>query len=99
MGVAAAVDGRVLRRKTQGAPVCRMPLHSGYTVEEQIEPGAAVGGIRLVVIPLKAAIYEQRKADRLRAGSPEPLTGALPAACADMGLGAGGNRAVDRDAR
>ena len=67
-----------------------MPLHSGYTVEEQIEPGAAVGGIRLVVIPLKAAIYEQRKADRLRAGSPEPLTGALPAACADMGLGAGG---------
>jgi hypothetical protein len=45
---------------------------------------------RLVVIPLKAAIYERRKADGLRVGSPEALMGALPVACAGMGLGAGG---------
>jgi hypothetical protein len=60
-------------------------------VEEQVSPGEAVGGIRLVVIPLKAAIYEQRKADGLRADSPEGLMGALPdVACDSMGLGAGG---------
>ena len=52
-----------------------MPLHAGYTVEEQVSPGEAVGGLRFVVIPLKAAIYEQRKADGLRAGSPETLMG------------------------
>jgi hypothetical protein len=67
-----------------------MPLHAGYTVEEQVSPGEAVGGIRFVVIPLKAALYEQRKADGLRADSPETLMGALPVACASMGLGAGG---------
>ena len=68
-----------------------MPLHSGYTVEEQVSTGEAVGGIRLVVIPLKAAIYEQRQADRLRAGSPDPLINPVPnAECAGMGLGAGG---------
>ena len=50
-----------------------MPLHAGYTVEEQVSPGEAVGGLRFVVIPLKAAIYEQRKADGLRAGSPEAM--------------------------
>jgi hypothetical protein len=68
-----------------------MPLHAGYTVEEQVSAGEAVGGIRLVLIPLKAAIYERRKADALRAGPPEPLIGALPDACASMGLGAGGS--------
>jgi hypothetical protein len=68
-----------------------MPLHAGYTVEEQVSPGEALGGVRLVVVPLKAAIYEQRKADGLRAGPPEALMGALPdVAGAGMGLGAGG---------
>lgn len=41
---------------------------------------------------LKAAIYEQRKTDALRAGPAEPLMAALPVvACAGMGLGAGGS--------
>jgi hypothetical protein len=45
----------------------------------------------LTVVPLKAAIYEQRKTDALRAGPPELLMGVLhDVACASMGLGAGG---------
>jgi hypothetical protein len=61
-----------------------MPLHSGYTVEEQMSPGEVVGGIRLAVIPLKAAIYEQRQADPRLACSPEPLMEAS-VGCAGMG--------------
>jgi hypothetical protein len=67
-----------------------MPLHNGYTVEEQVSRGEAVGGIRLVVIPLKAALYEERKAVGFGVGSADPFLVPAPAACAATGLGAGG---------
>lgn len=65
-----------------------MPLGAGYTVEEQVIGGAAVGGIQLVVTPLKSAVYRDRFASRPECdGIAECLPCAAPAGSMGMGMG------------
>jgi hypothetical protein len=79
-----------------------MPLHHGYTVEEQLTGRAEHGGIQLVVVPLKAAVHREREEERRKANAELRerygdigLDMAMPAPCAPtgsaMGLGAGGS--------
>ncbi len=64
-----------------------MPLGQGYTAEEQLTGGAAHGGIQIAAFPMKADLYEEMAASRLRRFSRSFRQEAL--AC-DMGLAAGG---------
>ena len=81
-----------------------MPLHRGYTVEEQITGRAEHGGIQLVVIPLTSAVHREREEARRKAAEegsgrygavglamPAPPPDAAAPAGAAMGLGAGGS--------
>jgi hypothetical protein len=76
-----------------------MPLHRGYTVEEQLTGEAEHGGIQLVVIPLTGEVYREREAARLKAAAEWQHVAAdmdlcMPMAApsgAAMGMGAGGS--------
>lgn len=77
-----------------------MPLHRGYTVEEQITGRAEHGGIQIAVVPLKSEVYQEREAERRRFEAERPSyfadgdgnTAAMPmAAVGSMGIGAGGS--------
>lgn len=84
-----------------------MSLDLGYTVEEQLTGKAEHGGIQLVVVPLKAEVYQEReealrKAEALRmaqyGANDGGITGAfaaclspMPTLTAAMGMGAGGS--------
>ncbi len=62
-----------------------MPLHLGYTVEDQLTGKVEHGGIQLVVIPLKSEVYQEReealrKAVALRRAQ-YGMTTASPAHC------------------
>ena len=64
-----------------------MPLGSGYTVEEQVTGSAAVGGIQIAVVPLKASVFRERPAP-----PPYPEVDGICCAPPDgMGMGAGGS--------
>ncbi|WP_068154227.1 hypothetical protein [Rhodococcus phenolicus] len=63
------------------------PLGSGYTVEEQLAAGVAVGGVRIAAYPIRGRIWEERK--KFDAQRPMRAFGA-PASSPSMGLGAGG---------
>lgn len=76
-----------------------MPLGAGYTAEEQIKGTADVGGMQIIVYPMKKEVFEKRfpivpKDKRNRFGSNEFLSEmdcccAAPAA-GEMGLAPGG---------
>lgn len=81
-----------------------MPLHEGYTVEEQLTGKAEHGGIQIIAYPMKKEHYEKIVKERSKARSiylegamitacatnaPSPM-GALRSKSAEMGLGAGG---------
>lgn len=83
-----------------------MPLHRGYTVEEQLTGKAEHGGIQLVVIPLKSSVHQEREAARREAAArydtgygsvayfcaPEAaMAMAAPPPASAMGMGAGGS--------
>lgn len=63
------------------------PLGAGYTVEEQLDAGVAVGGVRIAAYPIRAQIWEERK--RFDEQRPMRAFSAAPAA-PSMGFGAGG---------
>jgi hypothetical protein len=70
-----------------------MPLGQGYTAEEQVTGRADVGGLQIVVYPLKASAWEklQREQTRISRDRGIPCCQMLrTCASVDMGLGAGG---------
>ncbi|MCP4572673.1 MAG: hypothetical protein GY838_10015 [bacterium] len=78
-------------RKGEIRQFVAMPLGHGYTAEEQITGRADMGGVQVVVYPMKAESWEKLKSRSrphamYRIGS---ATASEPS-CADMGLGAGG---------
>ena len=75
-----------------------MPLGAGYTAEEQVTGKAEHGGVQLLAHPIKAAIWEERRAAREAAIRPVPLDAlAMPlpppaaAPAMAMGLAPGGS--------
>lgn len=63
------------------------PLGAGYTVEEQLAAGAAIGGVRIVAYPIREQIWEERKKFDAR----RPMKAFGPAEpSSSMGFGAGG---------
>lgn len=61
------------------------PLGAGYTVEEQLGAGPAVGGVQIVAYPMRPDLWEERK--KVEALRPMQAFGAPSA---PMGFGAGG---------
>jgi hypothetical protein len=66
-----------------------MPLGAGYTAEEQLTGKADVGGIQIVVYPLKAEIYSRIRKDRAITDLEDSLVNYCCAPSA-MGLAPGG---------
>jgi len=69
-----------------------MPLGQGYTAEEQLTGKADVGGLQLVVYPMKAAAWEKMKKERAQEllDDDHSVCYCLMEAGPAMGLGAGG---------
>ena len=67
-----------------------MPLGSGYSAEEQITGRADVGGLQLVVYPMKAEAWEKLKADQGQSLGVEMRICCFREASPDMGLAPGG---------
>lgn len=68
-----------------------MPLGQGYTAEEQITGKADVGGIQIVVYPMKREAYERHAARRARVRSRAASLAFLSVTgAAEMGLAPGG---------
>ena len=81
-----------------------MPLGSGYSAEEQITGEAEVGGLQVMVFPMKREVFERRFPKRQlmsRAKRAMGMSAMMPCAamapeceaeemCADMGLAPGG---------
>jgi hypothetical protein len=72
-----------------------MPLGQGYTAEEQLTGAAEHGGVQLLAHPLKATLWEERKArrregPRVYALMKSPMPAPSMVAC-DMGLAPGGS--------
>ncbi|MFZ3393146.1 hypothetical protein TVH25_07745 [Rhodococcus sp. 7Tela_A2] len=76
------VDGGLVRQ------FVAMPLGAGYTVEEQLGRGPATGGIRIAASPMKADVYERRRA---RTDDRQHMMTFAPPPPPGMGLGAGGS--------
>jgi len=79
-----------------------MPLGRGYTAEEQVTGRAEHGGVQLLAHPIKAAVWEERLAERARIAARRPramvvhaipMPAAVPAAA--MGLAPGGSIAQE----
>ena len=68
-----------------------MPLGAGYTAEEQLTGRAEVGGIQLIVYPMKRAVFEARFKPR-ETETPEDMRDVCYclASSPDMGLAPGG---------
>ncbi len=64
-----------------------MPLGEGYTAEEQLTDAAEHGGLQIVVYPVKAAVYDER---RSRIQVSHPNIDAAMLAPPQMGLAPGG---------
>jgi hypothetical protein len=70
-----------------------MPLGEGYTAEEQLTDTAEHGGLQIEVFPMKPAIYERVRSERLDTSLQEDTLGEIQfasMAAPDMGLAPGG---------
>ena len=65
------------------------PVGEGYTAEEQITGEAEHGGLRIVVYPMKAAVY--RRLDARKFGSTQVAYCLAEPASSEMGLAPGGH--------
>jgi len=90
------LDGYCVKKGTIRQFVA-MPLGSGYTAEEQVTGKAEVGGLQIVVYPMKREVFERRfpkigRERRCRSAGEElyDLSEAAPAASFELGLAPGG---------
>lgn len=102
-GFAKSAGADVRGKRRTVSQFVAMPLGGGYTVEEQMTGKAEHGGLQIIVYPLRAKVWEERKKKRgfdhgicfeeQSFGSPKLFASSSVrcAMSADMGLGKGGS--------